>query len=90
MQLRKVETQGEIQDLVAAFLLKNVLTIQELRGKSRMCQTQNAHLLLSTKEYRSYNEDFIVGFHGAKIEELMKSILGKTHEGTLVEIRKTG
>ena len=57
---------------------------------SRMSQTQDAHLLLSTKEYRSYNEDFIVRFHGAKIEKLMKSILGKTHEGTLVEIRKTG
>ena len=88
-QLRKVETQGEIQDR-AAFFLWNVLAIQELRGKSRMCQTQDAHLLFSSKEYRSYNEDFIVKFHGAKMKSLIKSILGKTHVGTLVEIRKTG
>ena len=49
-QAGKVENQGEIQDR-PTFLVRNMIAIQELQGKSRLCRIQDARLLLSTKEY---------------------------------------
>ena len=55
-QAGKVENQGEIQDR-PTFLLRNMIAIQELQGKSRLCRIQDARLLLSTKEYLSKSCD---------------------------------
>jgi len=33
------------------FLLRKMIAIQELQGKSRLCRIQDARILLSTKEY---------------------------------------
>ena len=49
----KVENQGEIQDM-PNFLLRNMIAIQELLAKSRLCRIQDTRLLLSTKEYLSF------------------------------------
>ena len=49
-QAGKVENQGEIQDR-PTFLVRNMIAIQELQGKSRLCRIQDTRLLLSTKEY---------------------------------------
>ena len=49
-QAGKVENQGEIQDR-PTFLLFNMIAIQELQGKSRLCRIQDVRLQLSTKEY---------------------------------------